>query len=58
MEDLIKYNSCNCGSWGGSDLGRNPGDKGNLAETLNRQESHGSLSLKAGMHFSGFFPHC
>ena len=42
-------------SWGGSDLGRNPLDRGGFAEDLNRQEVHESLSSKGGMHFSVSF---
>ena len=44
-------------SWGASDLGRNPLDRGCFAEDVNRQEVHESLSSKGGMHFSvSFFP--
>ena len=31
-------------------MGRNPEDRGDSAEAQNRQEGHGSISLKAGMH--------
>ena len=48
-ENLVSA-SAETESWGGSDLGRNPEDRCDLPEALNRKEGHGSLSLKAGMH--------
>ena len=53
-ENLVSA-SAETESWGGSDLGRNPEDRCDLPEALNRKEVHGSnftpkKEKKAGMN--------